>query len=188
VDKNYGKECVVSEFEKAVKFVLDQEVVFQKGHYGDWNFVKTENTKGDRGGMTRYGIDKRSHEDVDIDKLTLEQAKEIYRKDYWLKGKCDQMPWPVSLAHFDACVNTGVGQAAKFLQRVVHTDVDGAVGPNTLKALVYACGVRGPVVVAEELATARKSFYQHLAEQNEDDKEFLDGWLNRVENLKKQIV
>lgn len=178
----------MSDFEKAVKFVLDHEVVFQKGHYGDWNFVATENVNGDRGGMTRYGIDQRSHKDLDINSLTLEQAKEIYRKDYWLKGKCDQMPWPVSLAHFDACVNTGIGQAAKFLQKIVGTDVDGAIGPKTLKALTLICGTRGPVAIAEDLIEARKAFYKLLAEKNEDDQQFLNGWLNRVENLKKQIV
>jgi hypothetical protein len=60
---------------------------------------------------------------------------DIYLHDYWLAGRCDRMPWPVSLAHFDACVNTGVTQAAKFLQRTVSTRDDGLIGPLTLGAL-----------------------------------------------------
>jgi lysozyme family protein len=177
----------MSDFEKAVAFVLDHEVVFKKGHYGDWNFVVSENVTGDKGGLTKYGIDKRSHGDVDIENLTLEQAKEIYRVEYWLKGKCDQMPWPVSLAHFDACVNTGLGQAAKFLQRVIGVDSDGAIGPKTLKALIIAAGTRGPVAIAEDIVSSREKFYKQLAAENQDDEEFLDGWLNRVSDLKKTI-
>jgi lysozyme family protein len=120
--------------------------------------------------------------------LTLEQSKEIYREEYWLKGKCDQMPWPVSLAHFDACVNTGLGQAAKFLQRVIGVDADGAIGPKTLKALTLAVGTRSPGAIAEDIVSLREKFYKQLASKNEDDKDFLDGWLNRVKDLKKHIV
>jgi len=177
----------MSDFDKAVAFVLDSECVFQKGHHGNFDFVMSENVKGDRGGLTKFGIDHRSHPDVDIENLTLEQAKEIYRTEYWLKGLCDKMPWPVSFAHFDACVNTGIGQAAKFLQRAIGADADGAIGPKTLKALVLACGTRGPVAIAEEIVSSRETFYKKLAADNKEDEKFLDGWLNRVSNLQTKL-
>lgn len=178
----------MSDFDRSVKFVLDHEVVFQKGHYGDWAFVKTENVAGDRGGMTRYGIDKRSHPGVNIDKLSKEQAIEIYRKEYWNAGRCDQMPWPVNLAHFDGCVNVGAGQAAKFLQRAVGAHDDGAIGPKTLQKLKEACDATSPKEIAEKIAELRVNFYKHLAVQNPEDAEFLNGWLNRVSDLKKNIT
>jgi lysozyme family protein len=179
----------MNDFVRAVKFIIEHEVVFKKGHYGDYKeeFVVTENVRGDRGGKTRYGIDQRSHPDACIDSLTLEQAKEIYRTEYWLKGKCDQMPWPVCLVHLDGCVNTGVGQAAKHLQRAIGADADGAVGPKTLALLKKACDESSPVEVANKIAKSKEAFYRHLAEQNEGDKEFLEGWLNRLSDVKKTI-
>jgi lysozyme family protein len=177
----------MSDFEKAVQFVLEHEVVFQKGHYNDWNYVRSENVSGDKGGLTKYGIDFRSHKNVDIENLTLEGAKAIYKSDYWLKGHCDKMPWPLCLAHFDACVNTGIGQAAKFLQRAIGVDADGAIGPKSLKALEEALKTKSAVELCQEVIGARKAFYKHLAEQDEDNREFLDGWLNRVADLQKSI-
>lgn len=38
-----------------------------------------------------------------------EDVEVIYHDAYWMKGNCDQLPWPASLAHFDACVSTGRG-------------------------------------------------------------------------------
>ena len=38
---------------------------------------------GDPGGETKFGISKRSYPREDIKNLTLEQAKVIYRKDFW---------------------------------------------------------------------------------------------------------
>jgi lysozyme family protein len=37
----------------------------------------------DPGGTTKYGISARAHPEVDVRNLTLEDAKEIYRKEYW---------------------------------------------------------------------------------------------------------
>ena len=54
-----------NDFQKSMKFVLDAE-----GGY--------TNDPADPGGETNYGIDKRSHADVDIKALTVEQATDIY--------------------------------------------------------------------------------------------------------------
>ena len=40
----------------------------------------------DLGGETNFGIAKRFYPDVDIKNLTKEQAKQIYKKDYWDKN------------------------------------------------------------------------------------------------------
>jgi lysozyme family protein len=67
------------------------------------------------------------------------------------------MPWPVSLVHFDACVNMGVTQAARFLQRSVGAEPDGRIGPKTLEALRALLERETPLAVAE-FATGRKHF------------------------------
>ena len=59
------------------------------------------NDKNDPGGETRYGISKRAYPDLDIKNLTISQATEIYKKDYWVKGKCDKVPPKLRLIYFD---------------------------------------------------------------------------------------
>ena len=47
------------------------------------------NDPNDSGGQTKYGISKKAYPDLDIPNLTIAQAMEIYRKDYWDRCKCD---------------------------------------------------------------------------------------------------
>jgi len=81
-----------ADFESAVAFVLERE-----GGY--------VNDPADPGGETKYGISKRKFPGEDIKNLTVEQAKELYYKHYWLEFHCDTLPWPMSLLVFDTAVN-----------------------------------------------------------------------------------
>lgn len=89
-------------FNKAIKFVLKWE-----GGYS--------NDPNDPGGETKYGISKRSYPELDISKLTLKQAKEIYYQNYWLKSGCDELPYPFDIVVFDTAVNMGRRRAMEFL-------------------------------------------------------------------------
>ena len=118
-------------FERSLKFVLDAE-----GGFSDH--------KHDRGGKTNKGIlqreydlyrDNRQEDRRPVKEISDEEVEDIYYNDYWVRGKCFKMPWPLCVVHFDGCVNTGVGQAAKFLQRAVGTKDDGAVGAKTILAM-----------------------------------------------------
>jgi lysozyme family protein len=115
----------------------------------------------DPGGETNYGICKRSYPDVDIKSLTPELAGEIYRKDYWNKARCDELPEPVALMVFDAAVNMGVRRAVKQLQRAASATPDGILGPMTLKAVseAYSASQEG---FLKELYNIRQSFYENL--------------------------
>ena len=73
-----------------------------------------ENDKDDPGGATRYGIDQRSHPNVDIKNLTAEQATDLYWNE-WIKDGCEHLPSPLDWIFFDACVNCGIGRAQQFL-------------------------------------------------------------------------
>jgi lysozyme family protein len=108
---------------------------------------------------------------------------DIYLHDYWFAGRCDRMPWPVSLAQFDACVNTGVVQAAKFQQRTVATRDDGLIGSLTLEALTSALERDSLGALAVRLARQRIAFHRELARSDPEQRVFLSGWLNRVEVL-----
>lgn len=110
-------------FDAAVEFVMGPDIE------GDYS-----NDPEDRGGETRYGISKTAHPEVDLDTLTREQAREIYRKHYWLAARCDEFPAQIGLALFDSAVNQGVHTAIRLLQQALRVPADGIVGPETLQA------------------------------------------------------
>jgi lysozyme family protein len=92
----------------------------------------------DPGGATRFGISKRAHPGEDIPSLTLDRAKEIYRRDYWGPAGCDAAPEQLKYPLFDMSVNQGVTAAIKALQHGVGETEDGILGPLTLQALQSA--------------------------------------------------
>ena len=93
------------------------------------------NSSDDPGGLTKYGISQRSYPGVDIANLTLDEAKAIYQRDYWDRAQCDRLPAGIAFDVFDTAVNSGIGQAIRFLQRAVGVADDGVIGPMTLAAI-----------------------------------------------------
>ena len=94
----------------------------------------SENPK-DPGGLTNYGISQRAYPNLDIRSLTLAEVKQLYKRDYWDRAQCDQLPSQLSYLVFDAAVNSGIGQSIRFLQRAVGTADDGVMGVITLSAI-----------------------------------------------------
>lgn len=88
----------------------------------------------DSGGLTKYGISKKAFPELDIANLTKEQAKEIYKKDYWDKCLCDELPSSFDIVVFDTAVNMGAAKAAMLLQKALRQKVDGIIGEKTLAA------------------------------------------------------
>ena len=93
------------------------------------------NNSDDPGGLTKYGISQRSYPSVDIANITLDEAKAIYQRDYWDRAQCDRLPPGIAFDVFDTAVNSGIGQAIRFLQRAVGVADDGVIGPMTLAAI-----------------------------------------------------
>ena len=132
----------------------------------EWECVKnrrgeviSEDDPDDPGGLTKYGIDQRSHPKVAIRLLTESQAKEIYWREYWTANACDSYPKGLGEAHFNACVNCGAGRAKKFM---------------------FACGGSWQKYIDEQ-----EAFYRRLAAARPSSKKFLKGWLNRTSALRK---
>lgn len=84
---------------------------------------------GDPGGETKWGISKRSYPDLDIRALTKDDAKQIYRQDFWNRIYADQLPGSVAFQVFDFAVNSGIETAVRYLQRAVGVADDGHWGP-----------------------------------------------------------
>lgn len=66
--------------------------------------------------------------------------------------------------------------------------VDGVIGPKTSATAMAICAMadkRGLLFAA--LLNRRRALYQAIARANANDAQFLEGWLNRVDNLEKFI-
>lgn len=126
----------------------------------------------DPGGLTKYGISQRAYPNVDIKALTLDDAKAIYRRDYWVTINADQLPAGIRFDLFDVAVNSGVRQAVKLLQRALGIADDGSFGPRTLAAVQSA----DPVRLAVRLSAHRLMFMTDLKNWPNHGR----GWARRI--------
>lgn len=93
------------------------------------------NDPADPGGETKFGISKRSYPRVDIRNLSRDQARQIYRADFWDRGQMEQFAGAIAFQVFDAAVNHGIETAIRLLQRAAGVADDGHIGPVTLAAV-----------------------------------------------------
>lgn len=120
-----------------------------------------DNDPDDPGGETNYGIDKRSHPEVDIRSLTREGALEIYWRSYWVKFGCEWLAGPVGEVFFNACVNCGAGRARQLL----------AATPTPHSASGFL--------------DAQEAFYRRLVAARPALGKYLKGWLARTADLRR---
>lgn len=147
----------------------------------------------DPGGATNRGITQSTYtnwlrtvgrESRSVKDITDEEVIDIYRSQYWEEAHCDDVPWPVSLAHFDAAVNHGVRQAIRFLQGVTGANVDGIWGPETQGAVARM----DPDELLREALWARLKFYASITVRRPQFRTFLAGWLLRVIKLRQRCL
>ena len=154
---------------------MNWDDAFEKviGHEGGY-----VNNPNDPGGETKYGISKRSYPDEDIAGMTLTRAKEIYKRDYWDKCRCDELPHPVDFITFDAAVNSGCTRAAKWLQQAMTgVQVDGLIGRRT----TAASHALNPYAVAARASGNRLRWMTGLSTWEH----FGKGWARRIaDNLR----
>lgn len=158
------------------------------------------NNPNDPGGATKYGISLRwlksigeltydlNHDgDIDINdirKMNIEEAKTIYRKEWWDKYNYalikDQL---IATKIFDLSVNMGAKQAHKLVQRALWSINgyqtlldDGVLGSVSLALINETIFSLLLPVIRSECA----GFYRVLAESKKSFKEFLEGWLVRA--------
>ncbi len=162
-------------FRRALDFVLKWETVYRKG------VAVATNDHADPGGLTKFGIDQRSHPSTDIRGLTQEGATAIYHRDYWLPVRAHELPVPVGEVVFDIAVNNGKARAARWLQESLMAKADGFIGKITLNAARNA----DAKVLATQLIERREVFYRNIARGAKG--KFLKGWLNRNNDLKNIV-
>lgn len=173
--------------------MADFEVYFPKLLEHEGGFV---NDPADPGGETNKGITLKTFEAYaeslleieptleNLKTLTDDQAKQIYKAEYWDKVHGDDIQLQ-DLAEivFDFFVNAGA-HASELLQRTLNhlgasLKIDGDIGENTLKAL----GNADPIKVYRRYKQGRIDYYNRLVSQNPRLRKFLNGWLNRVNSF-----
>lgn len=154
-----------SSWEQGIAFVLARE-----GSYC--------NDVGDPGGETNWGISKKAYPHLDIKNLTVDEAKEIYRKDYWQVCRCDELAFPFDIATFDCAVNQGVGKAKRLLQIALNVDVDGIIGDKTIAATFKVTPGVFRKMMAERIAE-----YFRLMTVNPALSMWAQNWIYRVLSL-----
>lgn len=143
----------------------------------------------DRGGETNLGVTKaawaqyigRPVQDGEMRALTKEVVKPFYRKGYWDKCRCDELPTGVDYLTFDFAVNAGPGRAAKFLQQAVGAVSDGVIGPATLAAVAK----KDPSKILVDFGNIKEAFYNGIVARDPSQSRFIKGWLNRVASVER---
>ena len=161
-----------SNYDKCLKTILHHE-----GGY--------VNHPKDPGGETNLGVTKRVYQEhggtKDMKDLLVEDVAPIYKKGYWDKIKGDDLPGGLDLCVFDFGVNAGPGRAAKFLQQMIGTTVDGGIGPNTLAKVEEYVRENGEHETVKKYQEMRQKYYEQLS----TFATFGKGWTRRVEETTK---
>jgi lysozyme family protein len=159
-------------FDEAFTLLVNNEGVLSldRRDRGNWTsgVVGVGELKG-----SKYGVSAMSYPSSDISRLTIDEAKKIYKRDYWDKMQLDLLPDNITFDMFDIAVNSGVSQAIKLLQTTVGSYPDGKIGQLTLnKTNSYG------ILLRQHLNAHRLLFYTLLSSWKEQGK----GWTNRVAN------
>lgn len=134
----------------------------------------------DPGGDTKYGISRRAHPSLNIKELSREQAKAIYRRDYWSAPGIYRIEHPSLAAMvFDLGVMCGPSDPITWLQKAANRFSiglveDGVCGSKTAAAINAMAHPAALTALVRHFATA------HFIAQYSP--RFLAGWLNRLES------
>lgn len=115
-----------------------------------------------------------------VRKITVGEALEIAKTEYWDTVRGDDLPSGVDFAVFDFAFNSGPVQAVKDLQRVLGAKVDGSVGAETLTLLSQTSQAK----VIGGLCDRRLAFMRKLKNWNANK----NGWTARVAHVRAQSL
>lgn len=118
---------------------------------------------------TNYGVTQRVYSrwqeahnlpDQSVRLITKDVARQIYHEWFWQDALCHLLAWPDALVHFDAAVNHGRRNALWLQQLAVN---------------------------AWHYISLREAFYERIVERNPDMRGNLNGWRNRMRDLRKFV-
>lgn len=154
---------------------FDQAIVKTLAHEGGAKFT---DDPSDRGGATKYGISQTAYPTLDIRNLTEQQARDIYKRDYWDRIRGDEITsQAIAENFFDASVNMGARTASRLAQVALVMDrVDGVIGTVSLAALN---SVDEKFFLAN-FTIAKIARYAYICNKDRTQSKYLLGWINRA--------
>lgn len=125
------------------------------------------NHPSDPGGPTNFGItihDYRKYIKADgtaddVRRMTVNEAKDIYKSKYWNSQRCSDLPAGVDYSIFDYGVNSGIGRSGKVLRRVCGLPDNTHRVDDKVLAYVKA---RDPAELVKAINGERLSFLKRL--------------------------
>jgi len=146
------------------------------------------NHPSDPGGPTNFGITihdyrryiKADGTAADVRNMQLADAAKIYRARYWHALRCDELPAGLDYAVFDYGVNSGIGRAARVMQRLL------GIGQGTSMTDAVTAAVRKTSATAliEKLCDERMAFLKSLRTWPV----FGAGWSRRVAEVRRDAL
>lgn len=141
---------------------------------------KVTNDPSDKGGRTQYGIAEGSNPQAWLDgKVTEQEARDIYEAKYVKWPGYDKIPAShvhLKIQLIDYGVLSSPHLATEKLQIILGLDVDGKLGPETLKALIAA----DPRVINNKLVAERIKMIGRIVQKDPSQVKWLSGWQNRA--------
>ena len=136
------------------------------------------NNPDDRGRETKFGITKRTYPHLDIANLKVEEAIEIYKRDFWIFDNV--LSQEIADKLFDIVTNVSIRAGVALLQRSLRyvgqrVKVDGQFGPKTLAATNRA----DPVRLLKEIKARAAFRHAKLAIKDKTQVQFLLTWMRR---------
>jgi lysozyme family protein len=163
-------------FDEAFERLIGHEGGFQNNPEDRGNWTSGKIGVGELRG-TKYGISAMTYPTLDIAALTLDDARRIYRRDFWGAAGCELVQGRLRFDLFDTAVHSGPGMAARLLQRALGVTADGIIGPKTMLTISHM----DPGRLAARFNGHRLDFLNNNPQQWA---EFGRGWAQRIaENL-----
>ena len=174
-------------FDRAFEQTVGLEGGFNKDPDDNGNWTGGRKGVGELKG-TKYGICAAQYPYLDIENLTVPEAKAIYRRDYWNPLRLDSIAdEAIQEEVFDTGVNMGIGTAARILQAAINfletgTPLveDGQVGPMTL-AFADRWTRKDPEVLHKTLNGFQFMRYFEIVVRNPSQEKFARGWMKRIQ-------
>lgn len=142
----------------------------------------------DRGGLTNKGITLstystykgRNATPYELRRITRAEWEDIFKKMYWDKIGGDAIK-SQSVADIlaDWAWMSGHYNAVRTVQAVLGVRADGIVGMQTLRAINTA----KPKVLFNQIKEARENYYYRIVQTRPQNRKFLRGWLNRLNDM-----
>lgn len=167
----------------------------------------------DRGGLTAYGASIRFVKGIantqsgrdflhqigvrlpvtpeSMRQITPDQVASMFKREFWSSLRLDDLPLRPAICLYDMVVNSGPSASVRTAQRGYNRCVlhgvklaeDGILGPLTRKALSQDTDA-----IINAMLDMRVAFVEAIARNDESQRAFLEGWLNRINGLRSYVM